>query len=128
MDQLSSSQLRSGQDFCSFATSLEHLRLTKKDASSIRAFLRDYDQYVFEASKNARQLIGENIASADIVRKVRLNYCVDAQRLQSSIDVKFIADVDSYGSLENESRRAYLENKATESKDVVTPDILERSG
>ena len=64
------------------ATSVDHPRVTEADASSIRVFLRAYDQYATELKERARQVVSEDSLSTEVVKPVNLKFCVDAEWLE----------------------------------------------
>lgn len=101
------------------STSVNHPRLIRTDAESIRIFLSAYDQYAKEVSTRALQLLSTGTATSEAVRPVNLKFCVDAEYLQSTIDLGFIDDVDSYDNLNDDVLRAYLYKKGEECKESV---------
>ena len=80
-------------------TAVEHPRLTKTDAASVRLFLRAYEQYAREVNERARQVVGEDVISTEAAKPVQMKYCVNAEWLESLIDLDFIPNVSSYNSL-----------------------------
>lgn len=107
------------------ATTVDHPRLVNVDAPSIRVFLRAYDQYATEVTQRAKQLVGDNFVTSEVVTPVNLKFCVDAEWLESMIELDFIEDVDSYDGLSDGILRAYLEKKAETAKDVITMSVLD---
>lgn len=107
-------------------TSVNHPRLSKTDAASICTFTREYDQYAKEIEERARQLVGEHEISTEAVTPVHLKYCVDYEWIESVLDLGFIDGVTSYNDLNDEKLRAYLTEKAKESTEVVTLDVLDK--
>lgn len=108
------------------ATAVEHPRLTKTDAASVRLFLRAYDKYTREVTERARQLTGQETITEEATTPVHLKYCVDGEWLESLLDLNLIEDVSTYEDLEDQVLRRYLETKAEEAKDVVTRDTLDK--
>lgn len=106
-------------------SSVDHPRLTKTDATSIRVFLRAYDQYATEVKERAKQLAAKDVVSTEVARPVNLKFCVDAEWIESLIALDFLDDVTTYEELSDTRLRAYLDDKAVESKEVVTLDVLD---
>ena len=73
------------------ATSVDHPRLTEADASSIRVFLRAYDQYATELKERSRQVLSEDSLSTEVVKPVNLKFCVDAEWLESTVGNRFLS-------------------------------------
>lgn len=77
----------SSQDSPVVATAIDHPRLTKTEPSSIRSFLREYDQYTHEITARAQQLVNTAVVSTDVARPIQLKYCVPSEWLESVIDL-----------------------------------------
>lgn len=108
----------------SVSLTLDHPRLLETDPESIRVFLKKYDQYANEVISRARQLRTSS-SGTEPVRPVDLKFCVDVEFLESSIVLEFITDASNYEDLTDEQVRAFLAARATESKEVVTLDMLD---
>lgn len=106
------------------STSVNHPRLLRTDAESIRIFLRLYDQYKDEVSARALQLT-DNGSSTEAVRPVNLKFCVDADWLESAVTLGFINDAESVDEVTDSILREYLDTKAEASKDTVTVDSID---
>lgn len=104
--------------------SLDHPRLLETDPEAIRVFLRTYDQYANEVLARAQQL-GTGSSSNEPVRPVDLKFCVNVEFLESSIALGFITGANDYKSLSDELVRTFLEQRAEESKEVVTLEKLD---
>lgn len=107
-------------------SSVDHPRLSKTDATSIRKFLRSYDQYAKEIEERARQHMKDDSFSGEAVTPVHLKFCVDAEWIESLIELGFIDKISSYDDLTDNDLREYLEEKATESKEVLTLERLDK--
>lgn len=105
-------------------TSVDHPRLVRADAESIRIFLRLYDQYCNEVLERARQ-IGKSSRSTENVRPVNIKFCVDPDYLESLIALNLIPDVKDYDSLTDDTLRAFLDEKAEESREATNLDSLD---
>lgn len=106
------------------ATATSHPRLKKTDASSIRTILRGYDRYAKEIEERARQLVGPDTVFTEAVTPVQLKFCVDAEWIESLIELGFIDGVSLYDDLSKQVLRDYLEKKSEESKNATTIDAL----
>lgn len=62
-----------------FATTIDHPRFKKIDATSIRAFIRFYDQYVKEVQGSAQQLLSKKLLTHEVATSLHLRLCVDAE-------------------------------------------------
>lgn len=111
---------------CIFATAVNLPQLTEKDARGIRAFLREYDQYVSEVTERGRQIVGDHIQSTDIVKPFQIKFCCDFECLESIIDLYLFPSVAMYDDLIDGTLRPYLDSKAVSSKDIVAIDTLDR--
>lgn len=109
----------------SISTSVDHPCLTKADASSIRVFLRAYDQYVSEFGERARQFVAKGVVSSEPSTPVGLKFCVDDEWLVSLIDPEFFDFVKCYTDPSDWARRTYFDNKAKESKEFSTLDVFD---
>ena len=105
------------------AMSVNHPRLVRTDAESIRVFLRLYDQYSKEVTARVEQLT-VSPATTEAVRPVNLKYCVDPEYLESAIDLGLIEDVEN-DDLTDIHLRKYLEGKAEESRETVSLEVLD---
>lgn len=90
MDVASSIQAPIGQGTRIVATAVENPRLTKTDAASIQSFLRDYDQYSREIIERAKRLVGDQVTSTETSKPVQVRSCVNAEWLESVVDLCFI--------------------------------------
>lgn len=108
------------------ATAIDHPRLIKADAASIRSFLLAYDAYVREVTERARQLTGPDFTSTELTTPVRLQFCVDQEWLESIIDLGLITGVDTFSALSDSTLREYLSLKAEESREVITMEKLDK--
>lgn len=104
------------------ATSVSNPRLTSTNASSIRVFLRSYDQYARYITDRAKQLVGKDIVTSEPITPVQLKICVDPDLIQSIIDLDFLPDVSPYDDRTDEPLRTYSDSKTEDSKQVVTLD------
>lgn len=77
------------------ASTFDHPRLTAADASSIRVFLRAYDQYATEIQERARQLIAQDAVATEAINLVNFKFCIDAEWLKSTILLGFIDGLTS---------------------------------
>lgn len=90
------------------ATAVDHPRLTKTDAASIRAALRDFNQYSNKLSERAPQLVGDGVTSTEFSKAVQLKLCVSSDWIESVFDLEFNENVTDYDSFSNEALRKYL--------------------
>lgn len=113
------------------STSVDHPRLINADASSVRTFLRQYDQYVTEVKERAQQLVATGSVTTEAVRPVNLKFCVDADYLESVIELGLIKDGDdqdavtSVEALTSRTLRSFLNSKVKENKDTVDLSSLD---
>ena len=80
------------QGISGLTMSVAHPRLLKTDPSSIRTFLKAYDQYCHTVIGRAKQLqAGTNAANQTITTEVsipiELKYCVDATHFASCLSL-----------------------------------------
>lgn len=106
------------------ATSVDHPRLIRTDAESIRVFLKLYDQYSNEVKARAQQLTTVGSSSTQVVRPVSLKFCVDPEYLESAIAFGFI-EAETYEDLTDSVLRKYLEKKAEESPEAITLEAID---
>lgn len=106
------------------ATAVEHPRLTKTDAVSVRLLLRTYKQYARELNVRARQLVGEDVITTEATKSLQIKYCVNAEWLESLINLDFIFNVCSYDAINESQLEQYLTKNAEESKDLVNINSL----
>lgn len=104
MDITSSSQ---GSRFV--PTAVAHARPTKTNSASVRLFLHAYDQYAGEVAVRTSQVTGENVISAETSKLMRMKYRVDAELLESFMDLGLLKDVFFYEKMEKKVLRDYLE-------------------
>lgn len=122
----STSRPTSGQGSRFFSTAVEHPRLAKTDAASVRLFLRrPNDQYVCIGKERARQIVGQEAISSEAATPLQMKFCVDAEWLGSLIELHFLPEVPSYDEVNDEQLRDYLSKKAEESKNVETIETLD---
>lgn len=86
----------------SVAFSVNHPLLLSTTPRSIRIFLRHYDQYVKEVTTRALQLTMVDSTTIEPVRPVNLLYCVDAEWLESTVDLEYIPEVKKMEDLTDE--------------------------
>jgi len=101
-------------------TTVDHPRLEKTDAESIRIFLRLYDQYCNEVTARARQLSTDQGVSTEAVRPVNIMFCVDPEFLESATVLGFIDGADTVEDLTDEMLRDYLDDQAQEAEETVS--------
>lgn len=65
------------------------------------------------------------MTTTEAVSPMELKYCVDAQHFTSCIALGLMKDVTSFAALTNKQLRAYLDDKAKESKEAVTMEGLD---
>lgn len=114
------------QGFSSVPIAVDHSRLIKTDAASVRLFLRAYEQYEREVTTRVREVTGQDVVSAEAAKPIRLKYCVDTEWLESLIDLDVLTDAISYGQLVNKVLHTYLESKAVKTRKFVTTDQLDK--
>ena len=107
-------------------TSVDHSRLLRTDAESIRVFLRSYDHYCHEVVARAQQITRSEMVTTESVRPINLKYCVDPEYLESAISLGFLQGVEDYDSLSDETLREYLDHKAKQSKHTTTLESLDK--
>lgn len=95
-----------------FATTIDHPRFKKIDATSIRAFIRVYDQYVKEVQGSAQQLLSKKLLTHEVATTVHLRLCVDAEWIKLLIVLGFTEDNATYDELTDTRLREYLDEKA----------------
>ena len=98
--------------------------LARLDSESIRVFLRKYDAYCRELKARASQLVQETAVSLEPIRPVGLVYCVDAEQLESAVDLGMIDGCDDVKELTDGQLRDYLDKEASDSATVVTENDL----
>lgn len=107
------------------ATSIDHPRLTKTDSTSIRSFLRAYDQYVTEIAERSKQLTAASTITTEAISPVNLKFCVDAEWIDSLIALGFIESISTVEELTDALLRDYLNGEAQESKEVMNLHSLD---
>ncbi len=100
------------QKSSTLSTTIDHPKLLKTDAESVRVFLRLYDQYVNEVRSRAQQLGGDKSAALEIARPVNLKFCVDAEFLESAISLGFIPGATSYEELDEKTLRTFFRRQS----------------
>jgi len=106
-------------------TTVDHPRLEKNDAESIRIFLRLYDQYCNEITARARQITTDQAISTEAVRPVNIKFCVDPEFLEFATVLGFIDGADTVEDLTDEMLRDYLDEQAQESQETVSLTTLD---
>lgn len=105
------------------ATSVDHPRLTKTDAETIRTFLR-YNQYEKKVKERTHQLVAEVIVANENVLPARLKFCMDPEYLESSLVLGFIEDDANFDDLKETFLRSFLNSKTIEEMSTVTIDSI----
>lgn len=77
------------------STAVDHPRLTRTDAASVRLVLRAYGQYVREVSEQSHQVTGQDFATAEASCPMQVSYCVEAKWLECLIGLRLLQDVTS---------------------------------
>lgn len=99
---------------------VSHPKLISSNPKAIRFFVRQYDQYLKEVKARALQLAFVDSTTTVSVRPVNIFYCVDAEWLESTIELEYIPGVKTMSDLTDELLRQYLECEAEEEKDMMT--------
>lgn len=81
------------------ATAVEYPKLTKTNAASIRLLLRAYDDYTRKMNERARQVVGEDVITTKAGKPVQMKYWVNAEWIESFIELEFMPHVSSYNAL-----------------------------
>lgn len=105
---------------------LDHPRLLATDGGSIQVLLCNYEQHSDEVLSRLRQL-SLSLSSNKPVRPFRLKFCVDVNFLESTIVLLITPGVTSYDETTDEQVRTFSGVRAREAKDVVNPDLLNKS-
>lgn len=105
--------------------SLDHPRLVHTDPSSIRTFLKRYDQYSISVIARASQLTSQTLTT-EAVTPIALKYCVDVEFLESSLICGYIDGCASYADLTDSQLRSFLEERSAESQDSMTIEQLDK--
>lgn len=107
------------------ATAVDHPKMSKTDAASIQAFLRDFDQYSRKVTERERHLVREHVTSTESANPVELKFFVSSESVQAVLGVYYIPEVDYYESLSEDEHCELLRSKAVASKDVILIDKLD---
>ncbi|PXF41503.1 hypothetical protein BWQ96_08777 [Gracilariopsis chorda] len=94
------------------------------EAESIRIFLRAYDAYYGELKSAAALFVQEASMSLGPIRPVGLVYSVDAEQLESAVDLEMIHDGLEVKDHSDNKLRAFLDKGAVDSATVVTESDL----
>lgn len=100
------------------ATSTNHPILTLLSCPTVMVFWKLYDRYGTVVNERARQLSADNGSSTEAHRPISMYFCMDVKHLESAIDSVVIDDADSYYSLDYDTLRVLLEEKAMECKGI----------
>lgn len=101
----------------SVSFSINHPKPISTTLNSIRLFLCQYDQYSEEGKARALQLAVIYSTTTELVRPVKLTYCVDDEYLESSIEMDYISGVESTAEHTDDKLRKCLEPEADEDRD-----------
>lgn len=93
--------------------------------ASVRAFLRQYEEYVAEFKERAQKLVASRSITTEVVHQAHLKFYVDADYLESAIELVLIKEVTSVDDLTSGTLSFFLEIKAKESKDNVDLSLLD---
>lgn len=97
-------------------TSVNHPILASFSTLAVKVFLKLYDRYAIMMTERARQISADDGSTIKHHRLVSLKICVDAELLESAIDLGFIDAVKPYDVLDNDTLRSIQNEKAIESK------------
>lgn len=105
--------------------SLDHPRLIRTEPASIRSLFRRYDQYSTTIIARAKRLTDKSLTQG-ANQLVELNFCDDAEWLESHIPLDFITETEDYASLTDEIFRPFLEKRWAESKKTISLEKFDK--
>lgn len=91
---------------------VKDFKLTKSESESIRAFLKNYDQYARKVEERPQKNLRVWNISKKVSRSDKLKLCPQSKWVGFVTDLDFLPDTLCYALRSNEALRMYLKEKA----------------